>query len=139
MENKIKVMTSQELADYIISRKTGDTIYFAIEKNFHCNNPEYLNDVQVWYFAQILEIPEYDSRFLLIDYCGGLEACAYPLSNFFSESNPDYWKNEDFDSREFRNWIAWWMSTGCEEKHGFGPDINDKGQYVVYVEIKEEE
>lgn len=137
MIKEIKIMTSQELADYIISRKTGDIIEFAISKAqlATVDIPENVEQVESWYFAQIIERPDYQSRFLIIDYCGGLEACAYPLSNLFSETNPDYWKNEDFDSREFGDWIAHWMNTDCEEKHGFGPDMNDKGQYIVYVDI----
>lgn len=132
--NKIKIMTAEEFADYILSQKEGDAIEFAISKENFCeSDPINLDDVSDWFFAKIITIPEYFSRFLLIDFCGGREAIVYPLSNMIS--SPD-WKDVDFDVEDFNAWIKQWMSEFCEERHGICPDQNDYGQYIVYVEIK---
>ena len=110
-------MTSTDIATYLLnSSKT--TIEFAINKNPTTGEPE------TWFFAKIIKIPQYSSNFLLIDYCGGLEATAYPISEDVSE-----------EKVEVEKAFARWMNTDCEDKHGEGPDMNDKGQYIVYVDV----
>lgn len=79
----IQPMNCNEFAKFLLTLKTGDTIEFACEPGVDYPNemPE-LEDVERWYFAKVMEIKEYDSRFILIDYAGGEEAFAIPLNNY---------------------------------------------------------
>ena len=77
----IKPMNCEEFTQYLLTLKTGDTIEFGTEPG--CDWPNEMpsiNDVEAWYFARVMEIKEYGSRFILLDYAGGEEAFAIPLN-----------------------------------------------------------
>lgn len=80
----IKPMTCKEFTDLLLTLKTGDEIGFACsaECDWPNETPEDYYDVSDWYFAKVMLIPEYMSRFILIDYAGGEEAFAIPLNNY---------------------------------------------------------
>lgn len=77
----IKPMNSEEFAKYLLTLKPGDCIDFGC---YTTSDKEEItdNDVECWYFAKVMEIPEYGSRFILLDYAGGEEAYAIPLNNY---------------------------------------------------------
>ena len=77
----IKPMNCEEFAQYLLTLKTGDCIDFGC---YTTSDKEEItdNDVECWYFAKVMEIPEYGSRFILLDYAGGEEAYAIPLNNY---------------------------------------------------------
>lgn len=77
--NYIKPMNIKEFTEYLLTLKTGDTIEFGCSTE---NETPEIDDVEDWYFARVMKIPEYDSRFILIDYAGGEEAFAIPLNNY---------------------------------------------------------
>lgn len=85
----IKPMDCDEFAEYLLTLKTGDTIEFGTDPG--CAWPDEIpepHDVECWYFARVMKIPEYESRFILLDYCGGEEAFAIPL-NCYSDCCDD--------------------------------------------------
>lgn len=133
---EIETMTAEQLANHILSQviKKGETVEFAIAQDPHCNEkPQTVEEILGWFFIKMIEIPEYCSKFILIDYCGGQEATVYPIDHSFNGINA---QNADFDEEDFKNWIQAWFSDFCEEKHGAGPDKDNKGQYIVYVDIR---
>ena len=76
-------MNCDEFAEHLLTLKTGDTIEFGVDPG--CDWPDeipHANDVTGWYFAKVMEIEGYCSRFILIDYAGGEEAFAIPLNNY---------------------------------------------------------
>ena len=79
----IKPMSCDAFAEYLLTLKTGDTIEFGIDPGASWPDlaPE-SQDVSAWYFARVMEIKEYNSRFILLDYAGGEEAFAIPLNNY---------------------------------------------------------
>ena len=86
----IKPMTATEFAEYLFTLKTGDVIEFAVDPG--CYWPDEIPDihnVSGWYFAQVMEIKGYCSRFILIDYAGGEEAFAIPLNNYKNYCDED--------------------------------------------------
>ena len=86
----IKPMNCNEFADYLLTLKTGDLVEFGIDPG--CAWPDEvpeLNDVTCWYFAKVMEIKEYGSRFILIDYAGGEEAFAIPLNCYTNYCDED--------------------------------------------------
>lgn len=76
----IKPMNIKEFSDFLATLKHGETINFG---TFVCssriNEITDPDDVENWYFATVMEIKEYRSRFILIDYAGGGQAYAIPL------------------------------------------------------------
>lgn len=112
----ISKMTPNEIAKYLLNLHAGQIVEFAITQNEITDEPE------TWFFATIMEFPQYDSKFLLVDYCGGLQSIAYPIS-----------KEEELE--DIKNSFNSWMSSDCRERHGEGPDKNAEGQYVVYVDV----
>ena len=86
----IKPMTCDEFAQYLLTLKTGDTIEFACD--YGADSPEEVTDVrdvECWYFAKVMCIPGYESRFILLDYCGGEEAFAIPLNCYQNHCDED--------------------------------------------------
>ena len=77
----IKPMNCDEFAQYLLTLKTGDTVEFGCDPGVDFPNemPD-VHSVTAWYFAKVIIIPEYESRFILIDYCGGESAFAIPLN-----------------------------------------------------------
>ena len=77
----IKPMTCDELAQHLLSMSDSDVIEFGCDPGV-CwpNEHPAVQDVECWYFAKKISIPEFGSRFILIDYCGGEEAFAIPLN-----------------------------------------------------------
>lgn len=87
----IKPMDCDEFAEHLLTLKTGDTVEFGTDPG--CAWPDEipkLDDVTAWYFARVMKIPEYESRFILIDYAGGEEAFAIPLNCY-----KDYCDDDD--------------------------------------------
>lgn len=86
----IQPMTCSEFTKYLLTLKTGDTIDFGCEPG--CDWPNEVpnvNDVEEWYFAKVIKIPEYGSRFILIDYAGGESAFAIPLNCYCDHCDAD--------------------------------------------------
>lgn len=86
----IQPMTCKEFAQHLLTLKNGDTVEFACDPgvNWPDEVPD-VDDVECWYFARVIVIPEYESRFILIDYCGGEEAFAIPLNCYRSYCDQD--------------------------------------------------
>ena len=86
----IKPMNCKEFTEYLLTLKTGDTIEFGVDPG--CAWPDEVPDVMDvsgWYFARVMEIKEYGSRFILLDYAGGEEAFAIPLNNYNNSCDED--------------------------------------------------
>ena len=79
----IKPMNAKEFAEHLLTLKTGDTVEFGVDPG--CEWPDEtpnVEDLAGWYFAKVMEIKEYGSRFILLDYAGGEEAFAIPLNGY---------------------------------------------------------
>lgn len=119
----IKPMTCGEFAEHLLTLKSGKTIEFGVDPG--CNWPDEVPDVKdvtSWYFARIMHIPEYNSRFILIDYCGGEEAFAIPLNCY----------SDDFDMDD--HGIVYLYVRRYFANHGTLTGIDD----YVFVEMEEE-
>ena len=120
----IEPMTCKEFADYLLTLKDGDEINFGCDPG--CEWPDEVpepNDVTAWYFARVMHIEGYSSRFILLDYCGGEEAFAIPLNNYKNERDMD---DESIVHRYVRDYFAGY---NC-----YLTGIND----IVFVEMEEE-
>ena len=86
----IQPMNCEEFAQHLLTLKDGDEICFAChaDKEEECNRYD-LNNAEDWYFARVMYLPEYGSRFILIDYCGGEEAFAIPLNCYANRRDED--------------------------------------------------
>lgn len=122
MSKIIRPMQYSDFADLLLTLKEGQTIEFACSTDVDFPNeiPE-PNECTAWYFARILCIPEYQSRFILIDYAGGEEAFAIPLNG--------YCRSFDMDDKEIvkgmvKTFFKYCLSLG---------NIND----YVFVEMEE--
>lgn len=78
----LKKMDEKQFAELLLTMKDGDVIEFA------CYPPESppddetdVFDAKGWYFAKLCSIPEYQSRYILLDYAGGECAYAIPLDS----------------------------------------------------------
>lgn len=101
-----------ELAELLLSLDDGETIEFGLEyvgerKNDTFVEPE---DVQEWYFARKINIPEYCSRFILIDYAGGECAYAIPLNNYQSYADGD---DKWIVSLKLREYFSEYTNSNC--------------------------
>ena len=76
--------TMNELAKLLLQLDDGETVEFGLGYDGDEKNDTFVEteDVSEWYFARKMSIPEYCSRFILIDYAGGECACAIPLNNY---------------------------------------------------------
>lgn len=86
----IKPMNYKEFAEHLLTLKTGNTVEFGCSAE--CDYPNEMpdaDDVADWYFARVMEIKEYGSRFILIDYAGGEEAFAIPLNCYTDHCDED--------------------------------------------------
>lgn len=101
----IKPMNCDEFAQYLLTLKTGDTIEFGTNPGVEWpDEVQDVNNVGAWYFARVMEIPEYGSRFILLDYAGGEEAFAIPLNgdhNYCDED--DKWIVPGYVKHYFEN------------------------------------
>ena len=120
----IEPMTCNEFADYLLSLKDGDEICFGCDSGgvYPDEVPE-VKDVTAWYFARVVYIEGYSSRFILLDYCGGEEAFAIPLNNYKNERDMD---DEEVVHRYVRNYFNGY---NC-----YLTGIND----IVFVEMEED-
>lgn len=82
----IKPMNSEEFAKYLLTLKVNDCVDFGC-----CAATEIIDDDDVgcWYFAKVMEIPEYGSKFILLDYAGGEDAFCIPLSSYYNYCSED--------------------------------------------------
>ncbi len=87
----VKPMNCEQFTNHLLTLKDGDEINFACFLGVDQEEMERydVNDAECWYFAKVMVIPEYDSRFILIDYCGGEEAYAIPLNNYADRRDED--------------------------------------------------
>ena len=90
-EKKVKAMRAAEFAELLLNMRTGETIDFATECGLDVDEADEATaaDLDCWYFATKISIPEYGSNFILIDYCGGEEAFAIPLNNHQEDVDDD--------------------------------------------------
>ena len=86
----IQPMNAAQFAEHLLTLKTGDVIEFGVDPGTSWPDeiPEIM-DVTCWYFAKVMEIKGYCSRFILLDYCGGEEAVAIPLNNYKNCADDD--------------------------------------------------
>lgn len=118
--NYIKPMNIKEFTEYLLTLKTGDTIEFGCSAE---NETPEIDDVEDWYFARVMKIPEYGSRFILIDYAGGEEAFAIPLNNY-----------KDFCDEDDIHIVPKYVTDYFNNYNRFLTGESD----LVFVEIKEE-
>lgn len=97
-ECNILSLTAKEFARWILDNlKRGESVPFALNK---LSDTEYEN----WWFAQIFEA-EFDSTFIIIDYCGGGYPTAFAIDgdddftieaieHYFEHLN-DYYNDEE--------------------------------------------
>lgn len=79
----IEPMNCSEFAAYLLTLKSGDEIYFGCDLEHDSEDSEVIpENVGCWYFARVMEIKEFGSRFILLDYAGGEEAFAIPLNGY---------------------------------------------------------
>lgn len=118
----IRPMNCEEFTEYILTLKTGDIIEFGVDPG--CDWPDEIPntfDVTGWYFAKVMEIAGYNSRFILIDYAGGEEAFAIPLNGYKNCCDSD-------DEHIVPGYVKWYF-----ENHRELNDIND----YVFVEMED--
>ena len=118
----IKPMDCDEFSEYLLTLKTGDVVNFGCYPGTDWPNemPDRYS-VSGWYFVKVMEIPEYESRFILIDYLGGTEAFAIPLN-----SCSDYCDEDD----------KWIVPKKVEE---FFENCDNSGSVTDYVFVEMEE
>lgn len=119
----IKPMNCKGFTEYLLTLKTGDEINFAVDPG--CDWPDEVPDVMDatgWYFAKVMEIKGYGSRFILLDYAGGEEAFAIPLNgyrNYCDEDDrhivPDYVKYYFENHRELGS-VDYFVFVEMEDK-----------------------
>lgn len=119
----IKPMNCDEFAQCLLTLKNGDTVEFACDPGVEW--PDEIPDVhsvEAWYFARVISIPEYASRFILIDYAGGESAYAIPLNCYKNESDGD-------DEYIVPQYVKRYFKEYC-------PDLNGVDSYV-FVEMED--
>ena len=86
----IKVMDVEQFIDLLLTMQDGDTCDFALTQTYIPDDRD-LNsmDLEDWYFATVINITGYNSRFILIDYTGGEEAMAIPLNGYRNGCDED--------------------------------------------------
>lgn len=86
----IKPMNCEEFAQHLLTLKNGDVVEFGCDPGpaWPDEVPD-PSDVTTWYFAKVIEIKGYNSRFILLDYCGGEEAFAIPLNGYKNGCDED--------------------------------------------------
>lgn len=116
----IQPMNYEEFARHLLTLKNGDTVEFGTDPGakWPDETPD-IYDVTGWYFARVINIPEYESRFILIDYCGGECAFAIPLNSYENKCDKD------------DEWIVMYKVKEFFESYG---DIDN----YVFVEMEEE-
>lgn len=122
--SKIAPMKCNEFADFLLTLEPGEIVNFATgiwnnDVPFDKLEPD---DLEYFYFVTIMEVPEYQSRFILIDYAGGEQAFAIPL-NWWYRSEP-----LEEDKAITRLYMKRFFT---ESNHLSGPDD------TVYVEMEE--
>ena len=87
----IKPMQGRDFAEYLLTLKNGDEIYFGVDPGIEWPDEiPGVADVTGWYFARVMQIGENNSRFILLDYCGGEQAFAIPLGSFGNTEDDKY-------------------------------------------------
>ena len=121
----IRPMNHEEFAQHLLTLKDGSTIEFACDPGVAWPDeiPD-VRDVECWYFARVMAIPEYESRFILIDYCGGEEAFAIPLNCYQNHCDKD-------DETIVSEYVKKYFMEYCRNLNS----IND----YVFVEMEKEE
>lgn len=122
---KIIPMNVNKFTNLLCAMKEGQTIEFARDAYLWQEGLEIEiepHEVECWYFARILRVPEYESRFILIDYCGGEEAFVIPLNCYSNTIDED----DKFIIRDAVRRLF-------EHHLSIGP------QAYVFVEMEEEE
>lgn len=82
-------MSAKEFAKWVLANlKFGDSVTFALDR---------VSDTEVenWWYAKLIDVPEHDAAFLVIDYCGGGYATAFSIDgddDFFIEAVIHYFE-----------------------------------------------
>ena len=121
----VKPMNCEQFSEYLLTLKDGDIIFFALFLDADDKEHEYYdaNDAECWYFAKVMFLPEHDSRFILIDYCGGEEAFAIPLNNYANRRDED---DRIIVPKYVKDFFERYLS-------------HDGENSIVYVEFKEDD
>lgn len=117
----LKKMDYKQFTELLLTMKDGDVIEFA------CYPPESplddatdVFDAKGWYFAKLCSIPEYQSRYILLDYAGGECAYAIPLDS------------EVYDTPTDNDFVT------SFHVHKYFDYINSEIEEYVYVKMEEE-
>lgn len=120
---KIVPMLTNEFTALLCTLQEGVTIEFGLTcDSFDESEGICPNDVSEWYFARIIRIPEYESRFILIDYCGGEDAFAIPLNCYSNRIDED---------------DKWLIELNMNKF--YGEKLYRSTDEMIYVEMEEEE
>ena len=125
--NVCKKMNEQEFANYLITLKTNDCFSFGCtcesenDSNYSDCDLYDTTDISDWYFCKVVSIPEFESRFILLDYSGGEEAFAIPVNSYSNKCDED-------DEYIIKEYIHEYFKKGNRFLYG----NNDS----VYVEIE---
>ena len=123
---KFRKMNAKQFAERLMNLKENETLEFGCSCTDYDIAADDLNeyDVEDWYFARIIHVDEYESRFILIDYCGGEEAYAIPLNSY----------SEDVDEDD-EGIIRYMVNEYFKHHNRFISSVDD----FVYVEGRDEE
>ena len=122
----VKRMDKDRFAEVLLNMNDNDVIHFATFYNGYEDENELetiqSDDVECWYFAKKIFIPEFSSRFVILDYAGGEEAFAIPLNGYSEKSDDD------------DRWLV-----PMEVERYFKMNRGLEGGNYVYVEMEGEE
>ena len=87
----VKPMNCEQFTNHLLTLKDGDEINFSCFLNVDRNEMGRYDAfyAECWYFAKVMFLPGYCSRFILIDYGCGEEAYAIPLNNYANRRDED--------------------------------------------------
>lgn len=108
-------LNHKELSEYILATMNEDTVIelaTEYDGNDTEEDKEVWNNYSSWYFIKLVKIEGYDSRFLLIDYCGGEEAYVIPLSNYHYDNKLFTEDDEVIIKRYIKHWFERCTSLG---------------------------
>lgn len=120
MSKQLKCINQKELAKLIDNLEFGETIEFSSS-----DNP----NTKLWFFAQKVHIPHYDSKFVIFDIVDGGRATIQPLTDLGSEAT-----DIEITLMYFMNAVDW------DYEEGEGMAFFAKNKYGLYeAYIKDEE
>jgi hypothetical protein len=80
-------MSATEFAAHLLNivATQKHTVEFALDCDAESMEEATPSDCETWMYAKYMEVEGYDSRFILIDHCGGEDAHVIPLGNFMND------------------------------------------------------